>query len=183
MNAENLYNALVGNAGKLAAQSTLDVNDIRQELYLMCMEVAEGRSAYSSMVGGVHKYIMGRLWGLIRRWVPMQSLDELMGQDIEGENSAIEHLPGHSRSSALHVPSAEDVLIHRHEMLEQDVIDVEERFKLKKSLQNQTTMVILLQRGHWSTREAAKYCGISRNAIEKRLSATKCQKGMAKDHC
>ena len=58
----------------------------------------------------------------------------------------------------------------------QDALDVEERIRLEKQNQGLSTLVMLLQQGVWSSREAAKYCGVSRYAIEKQLAAARCQR-------
>ena len=171
MDADTLYNALAGNAWKLAAQSTLDVDDIRQELYLLCMEVADGRSKYTPVIGGVHKYIMGRLWGLIRRWPQSQSLDDLIDVDIVGEDWATPYLPvTHSRLLALHAPSVEETLMQRGELLEQDAIDIEESRRIRESEEGQTTLVLLIECGHWSMRESAVFCGVNYPWIQRYMN-------------
>ncbi|WP_031598694.1 hypothetical protein [Ferrovum myxofaciens] len=163
MNADDLYNELAGNAWKLAAQSTLDADDIRQELYLMCMEVAEGRSAYTPMIGGVHEYIMGSLWGFIRRWHNLQLLDDLIGNDVDDDKTIL--------LAELHVLSTEDVLIRDEELIEQDALDIEESRQMRKRTQNQSTLEILVQDGYWTIRQAANFCGLSKSAIQKIRSA------------
>jgi hypothetical protein len=168
MKADDLYNALAANAWKLAAQSMLDVDDIKQELYLKCMEVAEGRSTYSPLVGGVHEYIMGWMWKFILRWTHLQSLDEWIEEDIVGQDWATQYLPvTHSRLLALHVPSTEEVLIRRSEMYEQHTIDCEDRQKMQEINKNKTTFCLLMQTKQWSIREAAQYFGVSKYQIEK----------------
>ncbi len=129
------------------------------------MEVAEGRSAYSPLIGNVHEYIMGRLWGLIRRWPHShsQSLSELIGGECEEEILPTE----------LMIASTEEVVILRYErkaQIDRDKeADIEAMHRMRKQTQNQSTLAILIQMGHWSTRDAAKHCGVSRNAIEKRI--------------
>ncbi len=170
MKADDLYSALAGNAWKLAAQSTLDADDIRQEMFLICMEVAEGRSAYSPLVGNVHEYIMGRLWGLIRKWPRTYSIEDLIGNVSEKIGSNEEcNLLTEFIPVALHAPSVDDVLEKRAALFEQDAIDIEETRQLRERMTEQSTLLILIQTGYWSTREAAKFCGVSRNAIEKRV--------------
>jgi hypothetical protein len=158
MTADELYNALSGNAWKLAARSTLDADDIRQELYLMCMEVAEGRSTYSPLVGGVHEYIMGCMWKFILRWPHQQSLDEWIEDDIAGQYWA---------TQLLQVPSTEETLIRRSEMYEQHAINCEDRQKMREVNKNKTTFCLLMEIKQWSVREAAQYFEVSKYQIEK----------------
>ncbi len=167
MDARTLYNEMAGEAWKLAAKSMLDIEDIQQELFLMCMEVAEGRSAYTPMIGGVHAYIMGRLWGLLHRWQRSQSFEDLVHPE-DSEMNVYEQdffIP-----AVLHTPSVEDALEQRDVLYEQDVIDIEENRLMCERTKDQSTLFILIKTGHWSARNAAKYCGVSRNAIEKRIA-------------
>lgn len=175
MNADDLYNALAGNAWKLAAQSTLDVDDIKQELYLLCMEVADGRSKYSPQIGGVLEYIMGRLWGLIRRWSYTQSLNELIDNDNSmDEDWETGHMPAAwDKLLALQAPSVEDVLMQRDELYEQDARDIEVICQKRERTRGITTLGILVLGGHWSLGDAAKYFGTSRSAIQSQLRSQK----------
>lgn len=156
MTADDLYNALKGEAWKLAARSTLDIDDIRQELYLLCMEVSEGRSSYTPLLGGVHEYIMGWLWKYILRWPRTQSLDELASDDGD------KILP-----DELYALAIDDELMRQEGMHEQHARDVEEMHEMRKRMKNQTTLAILVQTGHWSLREAAQFCGVSHVTISK----------------
>ncbi len=174
MDVDTLYNALAGNAWKLAAQSTLDVDDIRQELYLLCMEVADGRSKYTPVIGGVHEFIMGRLWGLVRRWPQSQLLEDLIEKDIVGEDWATKYRPETwDRLLALHAPSVEETLMQRDDLLEQDAIDIDESRRMRESEKGQTTLALLIKSGLWSIRDAAKFCGVSQNVIQKKMAKSK----------
>lgn len=170
MDAQALYDELAGDAWKLAAGSTLDSDDIRQELYLMCLEVTEGRSAYTPMIGGVHEYIMGRLWGLVRRWPQSQSVEGLILEELvdseNSEKSSVEHF---DILAALYAPSVEDVLEQRDFQYEQDAIDIEETRQLRERLKGQTTLSILIRTGYWSIREAAAFCGSSKSGIGRKI--------------
>ncbi len=182
MKADDLYNALVGNAWKLAAQSTLGVDDIRQELYLLCMEVAEGRSKYTPLIGGVHEYIMGRLWGLVRRWPQSQSLDDLIENDVVGEDWATRYKPATwDRLLALHAPSVEETLVQRDERLEQDARDIEETLLKRERTRDQSALAILIQSGHWSLREAAKFCGTNHSKIKRYMDSILASKQPVKE--
>ena len=172
MDAETLYRELEGNAWKLAAKCMLDVDDIKQELYLLCMDVASGRSTYSGLVGDVHGYIMGWLWKYILRWAHSNSLDHLMKSDVMDEDWCTQHLPAnHDSLSALHVPSVEDVILQRDEMQEQHVQDMARVLEMRSQARNQSILVALVQNGYWSTRDAAKFCGVSQTAIQKQIKA------------
>ena len=164
MDAQALYDELSRVAWKFVANSVLDVDDIQQELYLLCQEVAEGRSAYTPELGGVEQYIMGRLWGLVKRWPDSLSLDAVLDEtDPVGRESSF--VP-----AALHVPSVEEVLEQRDALYVQDVADIEESSQLRERTQGQSTLFILVQTGHWTMRDAARFCGVSHKTIQNKVS-------------
>ena len=164
MKADDLYNALAGSAWKLAAQSTLDADDIRQELYLKCMEVAEGRSTYSPLVGGVHEYIMGWLWKYILRWQKMPYLEELF-ENVNEENEETEEIVRYFPE--LQSPSIEDELMRREEMYAEHQRDIKEIRRMREQMKDETTLAILIKTGHWTIREAAKHCGTSYASMQR----------------
>ncbi len=177
MNADDLYNALAGSAWKLAKDSTLDTDDIKQEMYLICMEVAEGRSTYSSLCGGMHEYIMGRLWGLVRRWPRSLSLEGLTGGISEKRGNTIRHNRPNENGvvlpefipAELHAPSVEDVLEQRYLLYEQDAIDIEESRRTRERMKGKTILAIMIHTKQWSFRDAAKFCGVSQKCIQNRI--------------
>ncbi len=170
MDAQTLYDELAGAAWKLAGKSALSVEDIRQELFLLCLEVAEGRSTYTPVIGGVHEYIMGRLWGLVRRWPCSYSIEVLTGNISEkfGSEENCELQAGFI-PVMLHAPSVEDALEQREALYEQDAIDIVEARLLRNHLKKQSTLSILIQTGFWSIREAAAFCGSSKSAIGREI--------------
>ena len=167
MKTDDLYNALVGNLWKLAAHCSLAEDDLRQELYLICMEVAEGRSAYSPLIGDVHKYILGRLWGHIHKWPVSYGIDDLMIIDGNEEDD------NHKVPVEFHVPSVEVVLEQQNLLYEQDVIDVEKIRRLRKRLKGQSILLALIEIGHWTTREAAAFCDVNHLKIWREFKKTK----------
>ena len=164
MDAQALYDELSRMAWKFVANSVLDVDDIRQELYLLCQEVAEGRSAYMPELGGVEQYIMGRLWGLVQRWPNSLSLDDMLDESEPAgrENSFVPEV--------LHAPSVEEVLERRDALYAQDVADIEEAGRLRERMKGQSSLFILVQTGHWSMRDAARFCGVSHKTIQNKVS-------------
>jgi len=182
MNAKDLYDELAGHAWKLAAKSMLDIEDIQQELYLICMEVAEGRSSYTPIIGGVNEYIMGRLWGLVHRWIRSYCLDDFLADLAKKYDYANDSQLGeYVTPPGLHVPSVEEVLEQRELAGHQDVIDVEETRQLRKFLKDQPTLAILLQTGHWSYRTAAVFCGTNYPWIQRYVQKF-AKRDLAKSH-
>ncbi len=166
MDAQTLYDELAIQVHNLTKNSTLDADDIRQELMLLCLEVAAGRSAYTPAIGGVHGYIMGRLRGMSQRWKRWKSLDEPMHSVCFDEDGS-----GNGFGLAeLCAPSVEEVLEQRDDLYAQDVVDVEQTRQLRERLSSQSTLSILIQTGHWSIRDAARFTGVSKAMIQKKMS-------------
>ena len=59
----------------VARNSILSVEDVQQEARLICWTVAIGESDFDPARGSVRQYVMGRLWGLKKRYTPSVSLD------------------------------------------------------------------------------------------------------------
>ncbi|CUA96970.1 hypothetical protein Ga0061069_10543 [Thiomonas bhubaneswarensis] len=87
--AQSLYDSMVGEAHKFASVSTLSVEDVRQTLYLMCLERAAGIDGYNPLVGSERAYIMGRMWGLVERWRAMRSLEDEEMEFIGGQSRVL----------------------------------------------------------------------------------------------
>lgn len=66
--ADELFATVEGEAAYFAAAGSMTVDDVRQTLYLFCLEHARGVDNYNALLGEVRTYIMGRMWGLLQRW-------------------------------------------------------------------------------------------------------------------
>ena len=156
LTADELFQELQGEAHKFSRCCTLSVEDIRQELYLMCIEVSGGGSSYSPILGTVREYIMGRLWGLIRRWRESSSLPD----EVDGD--AITPI-------CLQVQSVEDQLIDRQDREDRETA-LNVRNKTKPN-EPQTSLNIVCN--VLSRRDAAKFLGITREAVRQRVQREK----------
>ncbi|WP_031597211.1 hypothetical protein [Ferrovum myxofaciens] len=152
LTADELFQELRGEAHKFSRCCILPVEDIRQELYLMCIEVTTGKSLYNPILGTVREYIMGRLWGLVRRWRESDPLPD----EVEGDAMAPNYL---------RVQSVEQQLIDR--------LDREEReYALNghgKSKPDKPQTSIHIVCNVLSRRDAAKFLGITREAVRQRV--------------
>ena len=136
--ADELFQELQGEAHKFSRCCTLSVEDIRQELYLMCIEVSGGKSSYNPILGTVREYIMGRLWGLIRRWRESSSLPD----EVDGD--AITPI-------CLQVQSVEDQLIGRQDREDRETaLNVRNKTRPNKL---QTSLIIPLCIKHYTHQE------------------------------
>lgn len=96
--AQVLYDSLKGEAEKFANVSTLGLDDVRQNLFVLCLEHATGQDAYNPLLGPPRAYIMGRMWGLVERWRPMQRLD-----DESDDDNSVSEIPDALKSPAVDV--------------------------------------------------------------------------------
>lgn len=170
MNADDLYHTLVGRAWKLAKNCMLDVEDIQQDLYLKCMDVADGRSNYTASIGTVENYIMGWLWKDTIKWQKMQSLDANGEKDVDAGSEIARFFP------ELQSASIEDDLMRRDEMYAQFERDKAEVRRMRDQMKDDSTLLVLIRTGYWSIREVAKLSGINRRKINRMLNHTSNQK-------
>lgn len=81
--AASLYMQLdAGELISVARNSILGLEDVQQEARLICWTVAIGESDFDPTRGSVRQFVMGRLWGLKKRYALGVSLDS------EEENDA-----------------------------------------------------------------------------------------------
>ena len=152
LTADELFQDLCGEAHKFSRCCVLSVEDIRQELYLMCIEVSSGESSYNPILGTVRSYIMGRLWGLVHRWREAQPLPD----EADGDALTPKHLQ---------VQSVEQQLIDRQNREESEyALNSHGR---GRSDMPQTSLHIVCN--VLSRRDAAKFLGITREAVRQRI--------------
>lgn len=96
----------------VAGKSILSVDDVRQEARLICWSVCCGTTDYDPAQGTLRQYVMGRLWGLAKRYAPGVSYDA-----------------GHSRSD-----SDGDGLVALH-WLDRQQVDTDDRAHLVSPLE------------------------------------------------
>ncbi|HQT81888.1 MAG: hypothetical protein B7Z60_00975 [Ferrovum sp. 37-45-19] len=53
---------------RIERQCTLSLSDIEQEARLLCWQICGGHTNYDGKIGSFQSYIMGKLWGLARRY-------------------------------------------------------------------------------------------------------------------
>ena len=147
--ADALYHTVAGEAARFAAVCTLSVEDMRQTLYLFCLEHAQGVDNYNALLGEVRPYIMGRMWGLIERW---RGREFPLDSDIEdGREEAVVPEP-------LRTPS-----------VEQELIEAEQRRVMEAVLEDMGRQS-RLDRAHLPT-VAAAICG---QGLTERAAARLC---------
>ena len=135
--------------------STLSMDDVRQSLYLFCLEHAAGMDAFNPLLGTPKNYIMGRMWGLVERWRPMSSLDDILTDDHD--QPIRQRLP-----DALQAPGVEAALIARAQrQAEEQIRDDLERAN-RKTMHGLPTTVALVTHCDRPLSEVARLCGKNR---------------------
>ncbi|MBW8072899.1 MAG: hypothetical protein GJU77_04335 [Ferrovum sp.] len=118
----------------------------------MCIEVSSGESSYNPILGTVREYIMGRLWGLVRRWRESESLPD----EVDGDAMAPNYLQ---------VQSVEQQLIDRQDREDREY--ALNGYGKGKPDKPQTSLHIVCN--VLSRRDAAKFLGITREAVRQRV--------------
>ena len=154
--AQALFTSLLDEQVHLfAGVSTLSMDDVRQSLYLFCLEHAAGLDAFNPLLGTPKNYIMGRMWGLIERWRPMSSLDDMLSDDHD--------LPIRQRlPDAMQAPGVEAALIARAQRQTEDQIRDDLELSSRKSLHGLPTAVALVTHCDRPLSEVARRCGKNR---------------------
>jgi len=149
--AQSLYDSMVGEAHKFASVSTLSVEDVRQTLYLMCLERAAGIDGYNPLVGSERAYIMGRMWGLVERWRAMRSLED---EEMETAQA----------------PSVEESLITVQQRQVEELIRNDLHGTAREALPTLPTMVALVAHRERTVREVTRRWGVESGHGRKKLS-------------
>ena len=150
--AGELFAVLRGEAAKFASASTLSVEDVRQELYLMCLEHVMGQDGFDPERGDARRYICGRLWGLIERWQRMESIPE--GDDLWDAPRSM---------------SVEDALIQGQERAAaEDRLEQADRQR-RRDLRHLPTLAALVAVGAVSERGATRLVGSKSSRLRQRL--------------
>ncbi len=149
--AGELFAMLRGEAARFASASTLSVEDVRQELYLMCLEHAMGRDGFDPERGDARRYIFGRLWGLVERWQRMETIPE--GDDWDAPRSM----------------SVEDALIQGQERAAAEERLEQADRQRQRDLRHLPTLAALVAVGAVSERGAARLVGSKSSRLRQRL--------------
>lgn len=157
--ADALFTRLLNeNAQMFAGVSTLSMDDVRQSLYLFCLEHAAGLDAFNPLLGSSKNYIMGRMWGLIERWRPMSSLDEIV--DGDHDKPICQRLP-----DTLQAPGVDAALIAEAQRLVEEQIRDDLELSSRKSLYGLPTTVALVTHCNRPVSEVARLYGKNRGRL------------------
>ncbi|MGC8520141.1 MAG: hypothetical protein ACP5P4_16740 [Steroidobacteraceae bacterium] len=146
-----LFEAIRDEAAKISRATRAPLEDVEQEMRVMCLEVALGISRYDERRGPLRPWLIVRAWRAARRWGWSATRAEELDLD-----SAFEALADKSCASG-----TDELLIDEEERraLEQDL---ERAHKPGVRGADPRTTFEILSVEHWSERDAVKWCGGSR---------------------
>ncbi|MEJ2673873.1 MAG: hypothetical protein P8011_01560 [Acidihalobacter sp.] len=120
----------------VARKSILALDDIKQEARLICWSIGLGQSDFDPSQGSVRQYVMGRLWGLSKRYAPGISLDDNDGGDTGLVTLYWLEAGGHAATQdrAGHLACPLEQLLGEEEELEAEALRCERVTRLLSSL-------------------------------------------------
>jgi hypothetical protein len=148
--ATALFVALRLEAAAISRATRVPLEDVEQEMMLMCLEVVQTVSHYDPRRGGLRPWLIVRAWRWARRW----SRSSARGEDSDPEGG-VEVVMGRACAGT------EELLI------DEETRRAEEQFlaRVRQSrggVADPRTGLEILAVEHWSEREAVKWCGGSR---------------------
>ena len=145
-----LFEALRLEAPAISRATRVPLEDVEQQMMLMCLEVAQTVSDYDPRRGPPRRWLIKRAWLWARRW----SKASARGEETDADDG-IEVATGRAYAGT------DELLI------DEETRRAEEQFlaRLRQSRGSSAdprTGFEILAVGHWSEREAVKWCGGSR---------------------
>ena len=160
----------------VAARARLSVEDVRQEAWLCCWQIASGRSNYDARRGSVRQYLMAKLWGLATREIELPTVSWRAMDDDDGDGTA------RARTADAHSsPSVLDAIIGR-EVAE----EIDERLEAAKHgapcrYVGVSSIAVLMDQGISSGR-IASLTGVTPQAVRQRVARERARGGRGVDY-
>jgi hypothetical protein len=143
-----LFEALRLEAPAISRATRVPLEDVEQQMMLMCLEVAQTVSDYDPRRGGPRLWLIKRAWLWARRWSRASARGEDSDPDLE--------------LAAGRACAGTDELL-----IDEETRGAEEQFlargrQSRRGVADPRTGFEILAVKHWSEREAVKWCGGSR---------------------
>ncbi len=160
--AERLFEVIREEAMKISRATRSPLEDVEQEMRVMCLEVALGISRYDGRRGPLRPWLIVRAWRTARRWGWSTAGAEEFDLDSTFEAPA-------DRSCA---SGTDELLIDEEERRAREQY-LERAHKPGVRVADPRTTFEILAVEHWSERDAVKWCGGSRKVarLAKRRAA------------
>ncbi|HVB78322.1 MAG TPA: hypothetical protein VNE82_00050 [Candidatus Binataceae bacterium] len=176
MNYRELYAALSQHELRnVAARARLSVEDVRQEAWLCCWQIASGRSDYDARRGTVRQYLMAKLWGFAAREIELPTVSWRDTDEDEGDGAP------RARIAAAHSsPSVLDAIIGREDRREEDQCLAAPRCDARRRYVGVSSIAVLMDQGISSGR-IASLTGVTPQAVRQRVARERARGGRGVD--
>ena len=149
--ATALFAALRLEAPAISRATRVPIEDVEQEMMLMCLEVVQTVSHYDPRRGSLRPWLIVRAWRWARRWRGAHARAENSDPDGDCE----------SAGGGSCVPAIDELLIEE-EVRRAHEQSLESAYQRREGGADPRTAFEILAIEHWSEREAVKWCGGSR---------------------
>ncbi len=143
-----LFEALRLEAPAISRATRVPLEDVEQQMMLMCLEVAQTVSDYDPRRGGPRRWLIKRAWLWARRWSRASARGEDSDPDLELDTG---------RACA----GTDELLIDEETRCAEEQVLARVR-QSRGGVADPRTGFEILAVEHWSEREAVKWCGGSR---------------------
>lgn len=153
---ENLFTALAPSCEKWASRARVSIEDIRQDLYVLCLEVVLGESEYRTFAAA-SVYVSGRMWGAAERYREFRARPDKALPERPASDTA-------QAEQCLAVDELLEVTERRREKDREDAAALRKEYRAHAEL----SALEIMRRATWSQSRAARETGLSKATIRSR---------------
>jgi hypothetical protein len=155
--AQSLFETLEPSCKQWAARSHAPLEDIRQDLYVFCLELTRGETNYSNAAGSATSYVAGRMWGRTKRYLEYR---------VEVESAIPERAPAECLQAAqcCGLDALIEAIEDRADREGNLAAAIREHCRANRHLSN----LELLRQVGWSRGRAADEVGLSKSTLRSR---------------
>jgi hypothetical protein len=172
--AQSLFNALEPSCEKWASRARVSIEDIRQDLYVLCLEVVLGETEYrtrapsaplspsdgpppESSFAAASVYVSGRMWGAAERYREFRARpDKVLPERPAADTTHAEQ--------CLAIDERLEVIERRREKDREDAAALRKNYRAHAELSS----LEIMRRATWSQSRAAREIGLSKATIRSR---------------
>ena len=154
--AESLFTALEPSCEKWASRARVPIEDIRQDLYVLCLEVVLGESEYRTFAAA-SVYVSGRMWGAAERYREFRARPDKVLPDRPAADTA----------QAEQCRAIDECLETAERRREKDREDAA-ALRLEYRAHAELSTLEIMRRATWSQSRAARETGLSKATIRSR---------------
>ncbi len=154
--ANSLFTALEASCEKWASRARVPIEDIRQDLYVLCLEVVLEKSEYRTFAAA-SVYVSGRMWGAAERYREFRARpDKVLPERPAADTAQAEQCRA--------IDECLEVAERRREKDREDAAALRLAYRAHAEL----STLALMRRATWSQSRAARETGLSKATIRSR---------------